>query len=219
MSGRDFKVASLNVSRSEPIITKLDDCAGLKSFHSLTRADTTHLRIFKRCQKPGQDGAGPRDIIVCHDNDGSLHLWNRLADLDPLVCDRDMEDSDICRLQRLDKGNELLVFVGSRDQEELIRAARENALDGLPQLVEVIVNCRDDNRDVLGRIRRLRRDREGFVAPMTEKVDDGAEVAVEPEKAPDNLGPGENSNEQHVDEWGLVRRPGGVERVGRSTST
>jgi hypothetical protein len=73
-----------------------------------------------------------------------------------------------------------LVFVGSRDQEKLIRAARENALDGLPQLLEVIVNCRDDNGDILGRIRRLRRDRDGFVAPMAEKVDDGAEVTVEP---------------------------------------
>jgi hypothetical protein len=73
-----------------------------------------------------------------------------------------------------------LVFVGSGDQEKLIWTARENALDGLPQLFEVIVNRRDDNRDILGRIRRLRRDREGFVAPMAEKVDDGAEVAVEP---------------------------------------
>jgi hypothetical protein len=53
-------------------------------------------------------------------------------------------------------------------------------LDGLPQLFEVIVNRRDDNRDILGRIIWLRRDWEGFVAPMAEKVDDGAEVTVEP---------------------------------------
>lgn len=53
-------------------------------------------------------------------------------------------------------------------------------MDGLPQLLEVVVNRRDDNSDILGRIRWLRRDCEGFVAPMAEKVDDGAEVTVEP---------------------------------------
>jgi hypothetical protein len=73
-----------------------------------------------------------------------------------------------------------LVLIGSGDQQKLVWTARENALDGLPQLFEVIVNRRDDNRDILGRIRWLRRDWERFVAPMAEKVDDGAEVTVEP---------------------------------------
>ena len=98
MSGRDFKVASLDICSSEPIITKLHDCASLQSLHSLTGADATHLRIFKRGQKPGENSAGPRDIVVGHDNDRSFHLWNRLADLDTLVCNQDMEGSDICSL-------------------------------------------------------------------------------------------------------------------------
>ena len=112
MCCRDLKVASLNVSCTEPVVQDIADWAISDSLNSLTRANASHLSIFKGGKEPGQNGSWPRDIVVCHDDDGGFHLWDGLADLDSLVCNGDLESSDVRGFQSLDKADELGVLVG-----------------------------------------------------------------------------------------------------------
>lgn len=99
MCRRDFEVASLNVGSPEPIETKCIKRSRANSLDSLVGSNSANLRIFERSEQPGQNCAWPRDIVVCHDDDGSLDLGDRLADLNSLICNRHVECADIRRLQ------------------------------------------------------------------------------------------------------------------------
>lgn len=58
--------------------------------------------------------------------------------------------------------------------------ACQNALKGIPQFLEVVVDGRDDDGDIFRCKRRLGRDRYGFVDPMADYVDDEAKVSIQP---------------------------------------
>jgi len=58
--------------------------------------------------------------------------------------------------------------------------AREDALQRIPQLLEVVVDRGDDDRHILTCIVGLGRNWNGFVDPMAPKVDDCTSVSVEP---------------------------------------
>lgn len=58
--------------------------------------------------------------------------------------------------------------------------ARKNALNAALQLFKVVVDCGDDDRDVLRGQRWLGGKLDGFVEPVTETVDNGAEVPMRP---------------------------------------
>lgn len=150
VSGRDLEVASLDVGRAQPIVDPCRNRPGPDSLDALTGTNTPYSRILERGQEPGQDRAWPRDIVVRHDGDGGLDAGDGLADLDALIRDGGVEDADVGRLERLDKREELLIFVRGRDEEELIGVTGEDALQSLPQLLEVIVDGGDDDRHILG---------------------------------------------------------------------
>jgi len=75
------------------------------------------------------------------------------------------------------------MLVVSCDQDQLGRAAGQDALERVPQILEVVVNCWDDYCDVVGRvlglfIPGLNR----LVSPMTYAVDKKPDITPEPVK-------------------------------------
>lgn len=125
---RDLEVSSLNVCSPQPVVNSGHNRTRSDSLDSLTRANASDFRIFEWSQQPGQNCARPRDIVVCHDYDGRLDLRDGFADLDPLVCNWDLKNSNIGGLESLCKFDKLGVFAGRGDQEQFEGVARENAL-------------------------------------------------------------------------------------------
>lgn len=72
------------------------------------------------------------------------------------------------------------MFVGSGNQKKLVWLASQNTLQGPLQLLKVIVDRWNDDRDIVGCIRRFGRNGLSLVAPMADGVDDEAEVSMEP---------------------------------------
>lgn len=180
MGGRDLKVTSLNVRSAQPIVHDVGDWARSYSLDSLTWANASNFAILKGGEEPGENGSWPRDIVVGHDDDGCFHLWDRLANLDPLVCNGHLEYLDIRGFKSLDEGNELGVLVRGRHKQELERITCQNALDGFSQLFKIVVNRGNDDRDILLSVRRLGRNWDRFVTPMAVGVDNEADVTVQP---------------------------------------
>jgi hypothetical protein len=113
----DLKVTPLDIRGTKPIEHNVRDRAGSDSLDSLTGANTTNFRSFERSQQPWENSPRPRDIVVRHDYDTCLDLGDSLTDLDTLVRNRYMEESNIRRFESLDKIYELLVLVRRGDQE------------------------------------------------------------------------------------------------------
>ena len=180
MRCRDLEVAPLNVRRAQPVVASRQERPRSNSLHALVWSYTTHPRIFEGGQKPRENGAWPRDIVVCHDNNGRFDLGNCLADLNSLVCNRRLENSNVRSLESLSELDKLVVFVGSRDQAQFVRVAREDALYRISQIREIVMDRRDDYRHIFGCIIRIGRNLDRFVAPMAPKVNYGAEIPVDP---------------------------------------
>ena len=83
-----------------------------------------------------------------------------------------MEGLDVGGLQCFDEADQLGVFVGCGNEEELEGLAGENALDGFPQLIKVVVDRRDDDCHIFACVGGFRRDWDRLVAPMADCVDD-----------------------------------------------
>lgn len=110
-------------------------------------------------------------------------MGNSLADLNSLVRDWHMKCADIRSLQRLHKPGQFLVFIRCCDQQKLIRLAGQDALYGLPELLEIIVDRGNDDCYIFRSIRRVFGNRDRFVAPMAYKVDNGSDVAMKPARS------------------------------------
>ena len=146
----DLEVSSLNICSSQPIEQKFGNGTRSDSLDSLTGAYTTNLCVFKGSKEPGYDCPRPRDIVVCHDNDVSLDLGNSLTNLNTLVRNWDVENTNIRCFQRLHKCEKPLIFVRSCDQEKFVGMAREYTLKRLLQFLKVIMDRRDDDGDIFG---------------------------------------------------------------------
>jgi hypothetical protein len=150
VGGRDLEVPPLDVGRAQPVVDAGRHGSRPDALDPLTGTNPPDPRILERGQEPGQDRARPRDIVVGHDGDGGLDPGDGLAHLDALIRDGGVEDADVGRLERLDKREELLILVRGGDEEELIGVTGEDALQSLPQLLEMIVDGGDDDRHILG---------------------------------------------------------------------
>ena len=151
MSRRDLKVSSLNVGRTQPVINTIHDRTGSDSLDPLTRANPTDLALLERGQKPGKNCSWPRDIVVCHHSHGSLDFWDGFADLNALVCNRNMEHAEIGGLQRLCKVEEFLVLVCCCNEQEFGGVANENALKRFLELLKIMMDGWNYDRDIFGR--------------------------------------------------------------------
>lgn len=86
MCSRDLKVAPLDVCCTKPVVQNIAKWAVSNSLDALTWSNTSYTAVLKRSKKPGKDCSWPRDIVVCHNDDGSFDLWDCFADLNPLIC-------------------------------------------------------------------------------------------------------------------------------------
>lgn len=180
VSSRDLKVSALNVGGTKPVVDPgLPVTLGLAA-DALACADTTNLGVFEGCEDPGDQGGGPRDIIVGHDGDGGADTRESLAHLEALVGNGCPEDADTDRRQSFGELLERLKLVSGGHEDHLVRMAGQNAVERGAELLEGIVNCRDDDGDVVSGECRLRRYRLGLVEPVAEGVHDEAEVTVDP---------------------------------------
>lgn len=128
MSCGDLEVSSLNVGCPQPIVDTIHDGTRSNSLDSLTRAHATNSSILKGGQKPRENCSRPRDIIICHHNQGSLDLWDSLAYLNTLVRNWNMEYTNVRCLQGFGKGKESLIFVGRRHEEKFLGVTCEDTL-------------------------------------------------------------------------------------------
>lgn len=152
MGGRNLKITPLDVGCTKPVVNPCGDGASPRPLDSLARADSTYLCVFKWCQEPGYYGSGPRDIIVSHDDKRCPDPGNSLVNLNPFVCNWDMENADGRCFQGLDKGIKTVISVCSRDQKKLIWVASENALERFPQLFKIVVYSGNYYSDIFGRV-------------------------------------------------------------------
>ena len=91
-----------------------------------------------------------------------------------------MEYFDVRDLQRFGECQQSLVFVGSCDQEQLVRMASEDALDRVSEFIKIMVDSGNDHCDVLGCKGGFGWYRNRLVRPMANSVSDETYVAVEP---------------------------------------
>lgn len=97
VSGRDLKVASLNVGCTKPVPALLDPRAIAFSTDTLAGANAANLLILKRSQNPGHQRRRPGNIVICHDDEASLDLRQGFAYLQALVGDAAAQNADIRR--------------------------------------------------------------------------------------------------------------------------
>jgi hypothetical protein len=128
VSRRDFEIPSLNVCPTQPIEASGQKRSRSYPLDTLAGANATNLEVLERCQKPGKDCFGPRDIVVCHDDERRLDLGNSFTDLNPLIRNGNLENSDVRDFQGLHKASKFLIFVHSCDQQKLVGLACQNAL-------------------------------------------------------------------------------------------
>ena len=115
MGCRDLEVSSLDICRTEPIVYIFTELSRSDSLDALTGTHAADFSVLEGSQEPGKDCVWPRDIIIRHDNESSLDLGNGLANLDALIRNWNMEDTDIGSFQRLSEIEESLIFVRGRD--------------------------------------------------------------------------------------------------------
>lgn len=111
-------------------------------------------------------GGRPLNIVICHDRNpsGNVVALERFANLQTFVRLVDLEDLD-CRLMKVRYSQSLCHLLESFEsvagghENELGRLASKNGLQRRRKLLEVVVDGRQDDCDILRRVSRLLRDR------------------------------------------------------------
>jgi hypothetical protein len=180
MRSRDLKVSSLNVRSTQPIEDVLHRSSSLKAFDSLTGANTTNFGILERCEKPWKDSSRPRDIIVCHDDHRCFYMWDGFAYLYTFIGNWYRINANIRGLEGFDKSSEPLILVICGDKQEFVGTTCENALQRLPQFLEIVVNRGNNDSNIIGNIGGLGRDWDRLIEPMADGVAYETQVSVNP---------------------------------------
>lgn len=176
----NLKVSPLNVDGPEKIPYPCHPGSGSQPLHTLTGTYSTHFRILKRCQQPWKNCARPRHIIVGQYHNLRLHHGDRLADLQTFVCDADMVDfNSFGRRQGIDEPPQFVVFIGRRHQDELGQSCGQNTLECFSQLLHVVMDCRNNDSDILWLEGGVLGYRLRFVSPVSNAIDDESEIAVD----------------------------------------
>lgn len=180
VGGGDLKVAALNVRRAQPVEDAGREGTLPHALDPLASTDTAHLGVFERSQDPGHQSGRPCDIVVGHDGDLGGDFGEGLAHLEALVGDGCRQNLHIGvgkRARHLLKG---VVLVAGCDEEEAMRLAGEDALEGRSELFGNIVNGGDDDGHVVSCERRLGGYRLRLVYPVADAVHEQTCVAVHP---------------------------------------
>ena len=187
VGGRDLKVSTLDVSRTKPVVDSGGQAPFSDSPHPLARTNAANLGIFEGGQQPGHQSRGPLDVVVGHDDEGGLDVvaLQRLADLKPLVCLIHIEDFNF-RFEAAGGAEgrsepfQGLELVPGGYENQFCRLARENAFKGGPQVGKVIVDCGNDDRDIVRGIPRPLRNWLGLVSPVADAVAYEANISMKP---------------------------------------
>lgn len=180
VSSRNLKVAALNVCRSEPVPDANRPRGRPLALHSLACADAADLGIFKGGENPGHQRRGPGHIVVSHDGDGSRHSRQSLADLESLVGNVCVHDTDPGVVEGPGQLVKSLALVVRRDQNKLVWLTGQDALKRRSKLLKRIMNSRNNDRDVVVGKGWLARDRLRFVGPMADAVNKQPDISMEP---------------------------------------
>lgn len=101
VSGRDLKVAALDVSHTEPVpAARREGCSRFPT-DSLASTHSAHFGVFERSKNPRHHGRRPRDVVISHDGNGGLDLGKSSANLETLVCTNSEQDLDPWRVERV----------------------------------------------------------------------------------------------------------------------
>lgn len=180
MSCRDFEVASFDISCAKPIVVILAEGSRAQPLNTLTWPNTTDLGILERSQEPWKYCPWPRDVVIRHYDKSRLDLGDCLAYLNALVGNGYLENPNIGSLQGLDEFHKSLIFVRGGDEEKFKRLASQNALQRFSQFFEIVVNCGNDNRDIIWSVRWFDWDRNTSIRPMANGIDNETGISVEP---------------------------------------
>lgn len=181
--GRDLKVAALNVCGAEPVPDAHRPRGRPLTLDSLTGTNAAHLGVLEGGQDPGHQRRRPRDIVVGHDGNGSLNAGQSLADLEALVGNGRVHDTDLGVVERPGQLVESLALVVGCDKNQLGRLAGKDALQRRAELLKHIMNGRNNDRDVVVCKCWLARDRLRLVGPMADTVDKQPDVAMQPKRS------------------------------------
>lgn len=178
----DLKVASLNVSCSQPV----EDAGGPRTIpdalNSLASTDTTDLRVFEGSQNPRHEGGGPGYVVIGHDGDLGGDLGQGFTDLQTLVRDWGRVDLDIGVRKAVGKLLQRSVLLYSSNKHQGMRFAGQDTEKRRAQFLKDIVNSWDDDGNIVCGEGWLAGDRLGFVYPVADAVDKKANVAMKPVK-------------------------------------
>lgn len=180
VGGGDLEVATLNVSSAEPVVDASGPVTLPDALNSLAGADTTDLGVLEGSENPGHQSRRPGDIVVSHDGDLGGYLGKSLADLEALVGDGSRVDLDIGVRKAASKLLKSSVLLGGGDKHQNVRVAGEDAEKRRTELLEDIVNGRDDDSHVVGSESRLAGNGLGLVDPVADAVDEQTGVSVKP---------------------------------------
>lgn len=185
VGGRDLEVPPLDVRRSQPVEDLRSKRAIPLASDTLAGADAPDPGILERGQDPGQELLRPGDVVVGHYSDGRPDLWQRCADLEALVGNRGVEDADgnLRLLQGLGQFFQSLGLVHRCHQDHLGRSSGQNAEERRTELINGIVDGGQDHGHIFRVERRVCWNRDRFVTPVADAMDDQTNIAMEPEQS------------------------------------
>lgn len=179
--GRGYlEVTALDVGSSQPVEDPRLQVGVPFATYTLARSDTTNLGIFEWCQEPGHQGVRPLDIVICHDCDAGADLWQRGADLQTLVCNLGEQNPNTRVVERVGKLLEGIMLGSGCDEDELVRLAGQDTLEGGAELFHAVVDCRNYHSHIIRCETGLLRDWFRLVSPVAVAVDEQTHISVQP---------------------------------------
>jgi len=100
--------------------------------------------------------------------------------LKTLVSDWDVLNADVWCIEGLRHFQKLLIFLCGGDKDKLVRVTSQDALDGFSKTIKVVLDGREDDRNILRRVSGIFRDRSCLVAEMRYNIDKETNITPKP---------------------------------------